>query len=99
MIEENVLVLSANKWDFKDDDGVQRKGTTLWLVHLNNNDEYTNGLKPVKYTLQNDLMTLLDNIKLPSHGIMLANFDFVRSRILPTGFKSMQPLKLGALNE
>lgn len=95
MIKENVLLLSANKWDFVDDSGTQRVGTTVWLCHTNQKDDNSKGIKPVKYTLTAEKMNLLDNLDLPAYAIMNADFDFVRSKISPTSFESLKPLKLG----
>lgn len=98
MIEEKVLVLSANKWDFTDDrTGERRKGCTVHVCHLNQINDNVNGSRPVKYTLSSDNMHALDTYDLPAAGIMIADFDFVRSRLTPTSFRDLNSVELGEL--
>lgn len=98
VIEEIVLVLSANKWDFTDDRTKERRqGTTVHVCHLNQDNSNVNGSKPVKYTLSPENMHALDTYDLPAAGTMIADFDFVRSRLTPTSFKDLNSVDLGEL--
>jgi len=98
MIEEHVLLLSASKWDFVDDNtGDRRKGLTVYVCHLNQTNDNINGIKPAKYTLSSDNMHILDDKNLPALGVMVADFDFTRSKITPTSFKDLNSVKLGDL--
>ena len=53
------------------------------------------GLNLSNIHLQLKKMNLLDNLDLPAYAIMNADFDFIRSKILPNSFESLKPLKLG----
>ena len=100
MNNEKVLILSASNYDFKDDStGKQIKGVTVWLLPLNSQDSYTNGIKPVKYSLPYDLTSLFDDVALPAYAEMEFTFDFSRSRIMPKTFNKFIEMEVGELVE
>lgn len=97
-MNENVLILSANKFDFEEE-GTNRqiKGVTVWLLPLNQQDDNINGIKPVKYSLKSDKMNIFDSFQLPAYATMNFTFDFAKSKILPNGFSDVVPFAVGDL--
>lgn len=83
----DVLLLSANNYDFVDEQTKRQvKGTTLWLMPLQDNDEYTNGNKPVKYSLKSEFEALFNSVQLPCYAVMSFNFDLSKNKAIPVGF-------------
>lgn len=100
MNNQNVLVLSITPYDFKDQSSNRQvTGLTVWLVPLNSTDEYTNGIKPVKYSLLAEKEELFSSVSLPAIAEMEFEFDFSRSRVNPSYFSNFRELKLGELIE
>lgn len=101
MNEQKVLLLSSTPYDFKDEQtGRQVTGLTLWVLPLSSSDKYTNGIKPVKYSLnKQEFEALFNSIELPSYATMQFEFDFSRSRVTPTYFSDFEVLEVGALSE
>lgn len=93
MNEQKVLILSNSPYDFKNDAGENIVGSTLWLVPLNHADEYTNGIKPVKYSLSH-LKDVFDNVQLPANATMIFDFDFSRGKVTPVDFVDFKPVEL-----
>lgn len=98
MNKEKVLILSANNYDFVDKDTNRRiTGVTVWLVPLNaKSDNYTNGIKPVKYSLPNN-DNFFDDVNLPAYAFMEFVFDFARNKIVPSDFTDFVEFGVGEL--
>lgn len=99
MNEQKVLILSASPYDFKDDrTGKQVKGITLWVLPLNSSDTYTNGIKPVKYSLDLEKFESVFNKEvLPAFATMQFEFDFSRSKVIPSQFNEFVSFEVGDL--
>lgn len=91
-----VLVLSLTPYDFIDQSsGRHVKGLTVWLVPLKSNDQFTNGIKPVKYSLPEEMKTLFTGVSLPALSEMDFDFDFSRNKVNPSYFANFKEMKLG----
>lgn len=100
MNNQEVVVLSVTPYDFKDQSsGRQVTGLTVWLVPLNSSDEYTNGIKPVKYSLPAEKESLFNGVSLPAMAEMQFEFDFSRNKVNPSYFDNFKEMKLGELSE
>lgn len=96
MNNQEVLLLSATPYDFTDQTtNRQVTGLTVWLVPLKSSDKYTNGIKPVKYSLPADLESLFNGITLPAFAEMEFEFDFSRNKVNPSYFDNFNEMKLG----
>lgn len=92
----NVLLLSANNYDFVDEQTKRQvKGTTLWVMPLESSDPYTNGNKPVKYSLNSDFEPLFNSIELPCYAEMTIEFNLSRNKISPTHFDNFAVFESG----
>lgn len=93
-MEENVLILSCSSYDFTDEQtGRNIKGNTVWLVPSYSNDDNVNGIKPVKYTVKDDVASDLQYIKLPANGVMKFAVDFTRNKVIPLAFTDIKVLE------
>lgn len=100
MNKMRVLLLSANNYDFVDDQSKRQvKGTTLWLMPLQDNDKYTNGNKPVKYSLEPDFEALFNSIELPIYADMTFDFNLSRGKITPLEFDNFEAFEVGVIVE
>lgn len=98
-MNENVLILSANKYDFTDD-RTNRKltGLTVWVLPYNSRvNDNMNGVKPVKYSLPAEKMHVLDGVNLPAYAKMNFTFDFTSSKIIPDTFTDIVEFNVGEL--
>lgn len=92
---EDVIVLSANAYDFKDKDTNRDiKGVTVWILPFNQSDENVNGIKPVKYSLPYDAVYDFESTFLPAYAKMSFSMDFARSKIVPKKFTELKTLEL-----
>lgn len=67
ILQQNVVILSVSKWDFKNDENEQLKGTTVWYIdETPTNEEKTKGCLPVKASM--DYATFSD-INIISKGV------------------------------
>lgn len=83
-MEGKILLISANRWNFTDDQTNEtRKGTTLHVVHLNTSDESSDnvGNKPKKYTLSYDYFDKVKELSLPAKATGLFEFNFNRDKM------------------
>jgi len=93
MVEE-VLILSCSSYDFTDSEtGRNIKGNTIWLVPSFSSEENVNGIKPVKYTVKDDVAADLKFIKLPANGLMKFAVDFTRNKVIPLSFSDLAVLE------
>lgn len=103
MLEENVLVLSANAWDFEDEKTRERRrGVTVYACHFTSNENgtsYSKGIKPVKYTIPYEEFYKLSEMPLPAYGLFHFNFDYGKGKIAPVTFDLIAPLEVGVLND
>lgn len=99
MLEEEVLILCAQKFDFENDNGEKVKGLSVYVIPFNQDkNEYFNGLKPVKYSLSSEKMNVFDGVSLPAYAKMLFKIDFSRNKIVPDTFKVTEEIELGLIN-
>lgn len=83
-MEGKILLISANRWNFTDDQTNEtRKGTTCHVVHLNTSDDNADniGNKPKKYTLSYEFFDKLQNLTLPALATGLFEFNFNRDKM------------------
>lgn len=93
MLEE-VLILSCSSYDFNDQEtGRNIKGNTVWLVPSYTSDENVNGIKPVKYTVSDEVAQDLNYVKLPANGTMKFAVDFTRNKVIPLKFENIKVLE------
>lgn len=95
-----VLLLSASQWDFIDDKtNEQRKGTTVFLIHLTDGSkENVIGIKPTKYTLDYDEFDMFKGNTLPAYAMGQFKFDFSNGKIKPYDFTSIKALEVGVVD-
>lgn len=94
-MEGKILLISANRWNFTDDQTNQvRTGTTCHVVHLNTseNSEDNIGNKPKKYTLSYDFFDKLKNVTLPARAVGLFEFNFNRDKMELIDFEEIEAL-------
>jgi uncharacterized protein YjaZ len=89
-----VLVLAAQQWSFKDDNGEQRNGSTVYVSHLGHSDvnHYILGHKPVKYILSKEEYDIFAGQNLPAMAQMQTSYDFDRQKLVPTGFSDFESI-------
>lgn len=83
-MEGKVLLVSANRWNFTDENSnEQRTGTTVHLVHLNTSENTSDnvGNKPKKYTLDYSYFEKMKQLKLPCLATGLFEFNFNRDKM------------------
>lgn len=92
---EDVIVLSANAYDFKEKDTNRDiKGVTVWVLPFNQKDDTVNGVKPVKYSLPVDAIYDFESTFLPAYARMNFAMDFARSKVVPKNFTDLKTLEL-----
>jgi hypothetical protein len=93
MQDVNVLVLSAQPWEFTDDNGQQRSGISVFVSHLDGpQPERMAGRKPTKYTMPMDQYRTFQVQPLPAKAVMKTSFDFERQRLVPVEFDEFQSI-------
>lgn len=89
--EIRVLVLAAQRWDFKGEDGQQHTGVSVYICHFGGNHSYA-GSKPVKYTMDLGAYAQFASENLPALATMHAGYDFDRQKMVPASFSDFEPL-------
>jgi len=94
-MEGKILLISANRWNFTDEQTNEtRKGTTVHVVHLNTSEENSDnvGNKPKKYTLPYDYFNKLKQLSLPAKATGLFEFNFNKDKMELIDFEEVEPL-------
>lgn len=98
-MEEEVLVLSAQKYEFENDDKEVIKGISVYIIPVNvEKRDFLNGLKPIKYSLSSEKMNMFDDVQLPAYANMKFKLDFSRNKIVPDVFQIVEEFEIGLIN-